>query len=180
MRCDMTSKDDSEPFLSRWSRLKKDAREDPSRDEPAKAEQAQPAPDLPPIEDLNHDSDFSVFMDKRVDHRLRRLALKKLFTDPSFNVPDGLDDYAEDYTLLEDLPEEMVALQEHAKRVLRGPETEEKPEAHEPTAANTKEQTGDQAGTGPGASADAHAQRDAGADGGESSENRTDKNRRQS
>lgn len=122
----MTTKDDREPFLSRWSRLKRKAREEPTQKTPAKPEEPKPAPDLPPVDQLNYDSDFKGFMEKGVDDRLRRLALKKLFNDPRFNVTDGLDDFAEDYSLLEDLPEEMAELQQHARRILRGPETGEK------------------------------------------------------
>ncbi len=87
-----------------------------------KAAETQPAPELPSPDQLDHESDFKAFMDKRVDDGLRRLALKKLFSDPRFNVTDGLDDYAEDYSALEDLPQEMVELQQHVRRLLHGTE----------------------------------------------------------
>ena len=121
----MTIKDDREQFLSRWSRLKQEARDQPEPKEPEKPADPKSVPELPPVDQLTHESDFKLFMDKRVDDRLRRLALKKLFEDPRFNLTDGLDDYAEDYTLLEDLPADMAALQQHARRILRGPEPEE-------------------------------------------------------
>lgn len=140
----MTTKDEREPFLSRWSRKKQEAREEPADKAPAKPEEPKPAPELPPVDQLNYDSDFKAFMDKRVDGRLRRLALKKLFNDPRFNVTDGLDDYAEDYSALEDLPAEMAALQQHARRILRGPEADEKPETGEPAAAQPEERPSDQ------------------------------------
>lgn len=145
----MTTKDDREPFLSRWSRLKQEARDDPAEKLPPKAEESMPAPELPPVDKLNYDSDFKAFMDKRVDGRLRRLALKKLFTDPRFNVTDGLDDYAEDYSALEDLPEEMAALQQHARRILRGPQSEEKPEKEEKTVAQAEQRPVDQIAANP-------------------------------
>lgn len=144
----MTTKDDREAFLSRWSRRKSEAREDPDRKAMEKADESQPPPELPPVEDLNYDSDFKAFMDKRVDQRLRRLALKKLFQDPHFNVPDGLDDYAEDYTLLEDLPEDMVALQQHARRVLFGPEGEEKSAVEGSADVRSKEGSDDHIAAG--------------------------------
>ena len=150
----MTTKDEREPFLSRWSRLKQEAREEPERKEPAAPDEQKPAPELPPIDHLNHDSDFKLFMDKRVDDKLRRLALKKLFTDPRFNVTDGLDDYAEDYSVLEDLPSEMAALQQHARRILRSPEeaaaadAAERQGAEESVAARHGEQPADQGKTG--------------------------------
>ena len=123
---------DKENPLSRWSRLK---RESAREAEAPKSKAAPPArapelpmPELPPLDQLTPDSDFSAFMDPRVDERLRRLALKKLFSDPRLNIVDGLDDFAEDYTLLEDLPQELVAKLEHARSTLRRPDPEEEQE----------------------------------------------------
>lgn len=142
----MSAKDDREPFLSRWSRLKQEARDEPAESAPAKADEThQPAPELPPVDQLNYDSDFKAFMDKRVDERLRRIALKKLFSDPRFNVTDGLDDYAEDYSALEDLTTEMVERQLHARRILRGPEPEEKPATEKPATAQPEKRSADEA-----------------------------------
>ncbi len=56
------------------------------------------APALPPIESLTPDSDFTAFMQPKVDDGVRRQALKKLFADPHFNVMDGLDVYIDDYS----------------------------------------------------------------------------------
>ncbi|MGE5088953.1 MAG: DUF3306 domain-containing protein [Candidatus Levyibacteriota bacterium] len=53
---------------------------------------------LPPIDSLTPDSDFAAFMRPEVDEVLKRGALKKLFSDPRFNVMDGLDIYIDDYT----------------------------------------------------------------------------------
>lgn len=55
-------------------------------------------PELPPIDSLTIDSDFSPFMQKSVDESVRRSALKKLFQDPRFNIMDGLDVYIDDYS----------------------------------------------------------------------------------
>ena len=76
--------------------------------------------ELPPIDELGPDSDFQGFMDPQVDDSLRRAALKKLFRDPHFNVTDGLDVYAEDYTKLESMTPAMVAGLKHAQRLLFG------------------------------------------------------------
>ena len=54
--------------------------------------------ELPPVDTLNIDSDFSAFMRPGVDEAQKRGALKKLFSDPRFNVMDGLDTYIDDYT----------------------------------------------------------------------------------
>jgi hypothetical protein len=53
---------------------------------------------LPSIDSLTFDSDYSQFMKPGVDESLRQGALKKLLRDPHFNVMDGLDVYIDDYT----------------------------------------------------------------------------------
>ena len=107
---------------------------------PAPRAPEAPPPELPPLDRLNPDSDFSAFMDRRVDDGLRRLALKKLFGDPRLNLADGLDVFSEDYSLLEDLPQEMVAKLEHVRRTLRRPEPEtEKEREAEPQQQATQE-----------------------------------------
>jgi len=115
--------EDRENFLSRWSKRKRDAAAKTESAPAPKAETASEAPALPPLDQLTHDSDFSVFMHAKVDERLRRAALKKLFSDPRFNVVDGLDDYAEDYTKLESLAPEVARRLEHAKSTLFGRES---------------------------------------------------------
>jgi len=132
--------------VARWSRRKRDAvRADERRDVqapgpaevtrdtlPAAAPVAKPtttdaiadvAPPLPPVDSLTFDSDFSVFMRPDVDPSLRRQALKKLLSDPRFNVMDGLDVYIDDYTKMEPITPEMLSRLEHAKRVLFPPKT---------------------------------------------------------
>ena len=63
---------------------------------------------LPAVESLTHDSDFSAFMQPKVDELVKRAALKKLFTDPRFNVMDGLDIYVGDYTQPDPMPDGML------------------------------------------------------------------------
>ena len=65
--------------------------------------QTAPPPDLPDIDLLGEDSDYSAFLAEGVDATLRRKALRKLFHSPKFNVLDGLDDYMGDYTQFEPL-----------------------------------------------------------------------------
>ena len=60
-------------------------------------------PELPDIDSLGEDSDYSAFLAEGVDATLRRKALRKLFHSPKFNVLDGLDDYMGDYTQFEPL-----------------------------------------------------------------------------
>jgi len=127
-----------EPFLSRWSRRKRaSADAAPAPKLPAQAE--GPPPELPPIDSLTPESDFSAFMHKQVDEKLRRAALAKLFSDPAFNVVDGLDDYAEDYTQLETLADGVAATLEHAKRTLRGGDAEPEMETEPETLAQAED-----------------------------------------
>ena len=87
--------EEKEKFLSRWSRLKSESK-DPGQkteDTPTKTEEA-PMPVLPALDELTADSDFTGFMHPKVDDALRRAALKKLFSDPHFNVPDPYEPVA--------------------------------------------------------------------------------------
>lgn len=110
---DNSNEPDSRPddvFLERWSRRKTAARNSDTAtgDAPAalangQPEEAEPLPeltddDMPPIESLDRDSDYSVFMSPGVSDHLRTRALRKLFHMPDFNITDGLNDYDEDYT----------------------------------------------------------------------------------
>lgn len=119
----MSGDHDNEGFLRRWSRVKSEARQ--SADSPpaapaealkAKAEEAPP--ELPPVEKLTLDSDYSGFFHPKVDEKLRRQALQKLFSDPHFNVMDGLDVYIDDYSKSEPIPAAMLASLKQAQRIL--------------------------------------------------------------
>ncbi len=59
--------------------------------------------DMPPIESLNGESDYSPFLSEGVSKELRNIALKKLFFSGNFGVRDGLDDYDDDFTRFEPL-----------------------------------------------------------------------------
>jgi hypothetical protein len=106
---------DAEPVLQRWSRLKAQARAaEQAQAQPATSIPAPPsAPaatgdavppaerppvELPDLDLLGQDSDYSAFLAPGVDLSLRRRALRKLFASPKFNVFDGLDTYRDDYT----------------------------------------------------------------------------------
>ena len=97
--------EEKEAFLDRWSRLKREQPDQKSVVAEAKQEAAAP---LPPVEDLKPDSDFVPFMKSNVDPATRRSALKKLFADPHFNIPDPFEAYSEDYTKSEPIPEKML------------------------------------------------------------------------
>lgn len=120
-------KGEMEPLVSRWSRRKLEAREQALQEAAVKPAEfkPKPMPELLPADKLNFESDFTGFMDVRVDDAVRRIALKKLFGDPRFNITDGLDDYAEDYSALEDLSAALVDKLEHARSTLRGPKPDD-------------------------------------------------------
>lgn len=67
-----------------------------------------PAPTLVDVETLTRDSDYSRFVARSVTPDVRNAALKKLFTDPHFNVMDGLDTYIGDYNTPDPLPPGML------------------------------------------------------------------------
>lgn len=120
----------NEGFLQRWSRLKT---------EPQKAElppvpvQADPGPAaaapgaapaeeavLPTLADaaeLTAQSDFAPFVGRKVDTAVRRLAMKKLFADPHFNLIDGLDIYMGDYNLPDPVSPAMLAALTHSRSI---------------------------------------------------------------
>ncbi|MEP7329631.1 MAG: DUF3306 domain-containing protein [Betaproteobacteria bacterium] len=77
-------------------------------DSPAAAPSIAAMPALPAVESLTADSDYAAFMHPKVDEAIKRAALKKLFTDPRFNVMDGLDIYIGDYTQSDPLPDGML------------------------------------------------------------------------
>lgn len=108
-----------EEFLSRWSRRKRDAREEALKPPaPATPATAEEAPKLPPLEELGIDSDYRGFLHPKVDETLRRAALKKMFSDPHFNVMDGLDVYIDDYSISDPLPASMLAELKQAQKIL--------------------------------------------------------------
>jgi hypothetical protein len=122
--------DEGEGFLSRWSQRKAMARdgvelpEEPELPEqppvvdaegvdnpPAEVEpgEAEVPTELPPLDSLDENSDYSAFLNKDVAPDLRQKALRKLFQSPKFNVRDGLDDYDLDFTNPEPLGDIVTA-----------------------------------------------------------------------
>ena len=80
--------------------------------------------DMPDLDSLDEDSDYSGFLSPGVSETLRKLALRKLFQGQSFNLCDGLDDYDEEFTSFEKLGDIVTAdmrfqLEEEAKRKLQ-------------------------------------------------------------
>jgi len=115
---------DKEAFLDRWSRLKREQPAPPA-EKPAPAEaKPETAPPLPPVADLKPESDFTPFMNPKVDPVTRRDALKKLFADAHYNIPDPFEAYSEDYTKSDPIPEAMLKAINRVRDVaVKGQET---------------------------------------------------------
>ncbi|MFN8954585.1 MAG: DUF3306 domain-containing protein [Burkholderiales bacterium] len=69
---------------------------------------AEPLPSLNDARALTPSSDFQPFMRPGVTADVRNVAMKKLFTDPHFNVLDGLDIYIGDYNTPDPMPAGML------------------------------------------------------------------------
>ncbi|MDQ3028324.1 MAG: DUF3306 domain-containing protein [Pseudomonadota bacterium] len=76
----------------------------PAKPAPAILKPGGTQPPLQSVESLTPESNFEPFMNAKVDPETRRQALKTLFTDPRFNVMDGLDVYIDDYSKPDPLP----------------------------------------------------------------------------
>ncbi|HWI15175.1 MAG TPA: DUF3306 domain-containing protein [Burkholderiales bacterium] len=133
----MSAEGEEKNFLSRWSRLKTRARQEaaaesapagaPPQDAGSAAiQQARDAgegprdaeaPAVPPVEALDMDSDYRPFFHPKIEEGVRRAALKKLFSDPHFNVMDGLDVYIDDYSKADPLPAGMLEQLQQAQKI---------------------------------------------------------------
>jgi len=109
-------------FLGRWSQRKLDLQRGRKVEpEPVPPAPMAPAPQMPivkpqevasqeptaeppappTLEDvkaLTAESDFSAFTGRGVQPEVSNAAMKKLFSDPHYNVMDGLDTYIDDYS----------------------------------------------------------------------------------
>lgn len=113
-------------FLSRWSRRKlgEDIEPEKKSGELAKEklavspqtmqqsteiEDAPPPASLDDVEKIDRFApDFSAFMQPGVDPAVQQAAMKKMFSDPHFNIMDGLDIYIDDYSKPDPIPLEML------------------------------------------------------------------------
>lgn len=135
--------DNSEGFYSRWSKRKiqvssgshaKQLQADHSQSTSLTENSAAALPcdtgtvlsdkDMPELDTLTEDSDYSGFLSPGVSEKLRKLALRKLFRSQSFNLCDGLDDYDEEFTTFEKLGDIVTAdmrfqLEQEARRKLQ-------------------------------------------------------------
>ncbi|MFO0490706.1 MAG: DUF3306 domain-containing protein [Curvibacter sp.] len=120
----------AEGFLGRWSQRKQALREGKPVEEPpapiaelpvAKApaqaavstpqipsEPVAPPPTLQDVQALTPQSDFQRFVARDVDPEVKHAAMRKLFSDPHFNVMDGMDVYIDDYNTPNPMPASML------------------------------------------------------------------------
>jgi Protein of unknown function (DUF3306) len=73
--------------------------------------QANALPAAPTLEDakaLTIESDFKPYMVSNVSPEVKNAAMKKLFTDPHYNVMDMMDTYVDDYSKSDPIPESML------------------------------------------------------------------------
>ena len=67
------------------------------------------------VKELTPQSNFAPFVARDVAPEVRNAAMKKLFTDPHYNVMDRLDIYIDDYSRPDPLPESMLRQMASAK-----------------------------------------------------------------
>lgn len=121
-------------FLGRWSQRKHAVRAGQSVPEPhppvsvaplkpteaalaltPDAEAPPPAPTLDDVGALTQESSFARFVGRDVPADVRNAAMKKLFTDPHYNVMDRLDIYIDDYSQPSPLPLAMLQKMDSAQ-----------------------------------------------------------------
>ena len=84
----------------------------PPENEPEQA--AQPLT-LADVDGLGIESDYKPFLAKEVAPEVKNAAFRKLFSDPHFNVMDGLDTYVDDYSKPTPMPDSVLRQMASAK-----------------------------------------------------------------
>jgi hypothetical protein len=82
---------------------------------------------MPTIDDvmkLTKDSDFSAYVKPGIDPQVQQAAMQKLFSDPRYNIMDGLDIYIDDYSKPDPIPLDMLKKlnQSHMLGLFKTPE----------------------------------------------------------
>jgi hypothetical protein len=70
--------------------------------------EVSPALTLEDVKTLHHDADFTRFTAGDVAPEVKNAAMRKLFSDPRYNVMDGLDVYTGDYSQPDPIPAAML------------------------------------------------------------------------
>ena len=152
---DTANREGEKSFLARWSQRKRAAETEAEEKEARKPHSEETAaatgapggaaePDdgkidpaeLPDIDSLDADSDFTVFLKDGVPDALRRRALRKLWRlDPVFGHLDGLNDYDLDYTNAATVVEGLKTVYQVGKGMVLGDDEEKGEEKKEEAAA---------------------------------------------
>jgi len=101
---------------------------------PAATPEEPPPLTLEDVKALTAESDFTPFAARNVAPDVKNAAMKKLFSDPRYNVMDGLDVYIDDYSKPDPIPNAMLRKLASAK-FLGLFDQEEKEEAQAAQAA---------------------------------------------
>jgi len=72
------------------------------------AQAPQAMPTLDDVLKLTKDSDFSAYVKPGIDPDVQQAAMQKLFSDPRYNIMDGLDIYIDDYSKPDPIPLDML------------------------------------------------------------------------
>jgi hypothetical protein len=72
------------------------------------AQTPQAMPTLDDVLKLTKDSDFSAYVKPGIDPDVQQAAMQKLFSDPRYNIMDGLDIYIDDYSKPDPIPLDML------------------------------------------------------------------------
>mgnify|MGYP003575491860 CR=1 FL=1 len=165
-----------ENFFDRWSRRKKEAREEapppavaqeaekpadavagtampvPAAPEAAVALPAENQPEIPQptladAQALTPESDFRPFVGRNVAPEVKNTAFKKLFADPQFNVMDGMDTYIDDYSESTPIPGNVLRQMASAKFLKLFDDEEEEERKAQETAGKSAETPQDAAPT---------------------------------
>lgn len=126
-------------FFSRWGAKKTqqavakpgpEATASPTATAPAAKTEPASVPTLEDVQHLTPDADFQPFVSRQVAPEVRNAAMRKLFSDPHFNVMDRMDIYIDDYGQPDPLPVGMLQKMRSAQFMqLVPPEQAEKPAA---------------------------------------------------
>lgn len=150
-------------FLNRWSRLKSGEQVEPEKksidqakqdltvspelkEASAEVQETHPSATLEDVEKIDRFApDFSAFMRPDVDPAVQQAAMKKMFSDPHFNIMDGLDIYIDDYSKPDPIPLEMLKrmVQSDMLNIFRKDDDEKTPASK--TSANEAAEAKEQA-----------------------------------
>ena len=81
---------------------------DPAQTTVSAEEVVPAAPTLEDVLKLTKDSDYSAFVKPGIDPAVQQAAMQKLFSDPHYNIMDGLDIYIDDYSKPDPIPLDML------------------------------------------------------------------------